>query len=112
MRKLRNISRGIKGRVVLRENNVKNDNGHSAVFTEQGASAPQVAAARFLDTISRLLGVSGAANDVVSAHAQVRMSEAPRLRDHQRKNAHKNGYDYHPVEDRTTGVQLKSQSFS
>ena len=35
--------------------NVNDDRGHRSVFAEQGASASQMAAGRFLDTISRLL---------------------------------------------------------
>ena len=61
---------------MLREDNVKDDNGHKAVFTEQGASASRVAAGTLLNTISRLHGVEKA-NDAVSACAQAHMSEAP-----------------------------------
>ena len=35
----------------------------------QGASASQLAAATFVDTVSRLLRMAGEANDAVSAHA-------------------------------------------
>ena len=48
-------SRTYKGSVVLLGDNGKDDSGYRAAFTEQGASALQVAAARFLDAISRLL---------------------------------------------------------
>ena len=44
-----------KVRIVLWENNVKDEEGYGAIFTEQGASASQVAATKFLDTISKLL---------------------------------------------------------
>ena len=37
---------------------IKDDRGYRAVFAEQGASASQVAAATFLDTISKLLGMA------------------------------------------------------
>ena len=40
-----------KGRVVLLEDTVKDEEGYRAVFTEQGASASQMAAAKLLDTI-------------------------------------------------------------
>ena len=46
-----------KGRVVLREVNVKDDNGHKAVFSEQGAAASRVAAGTFVNSISRLHGM-------------------------------------------------------
>ena len=68
------------GGVVLRRDNVKDDDEYKAVFPEQGASVRQVAAARFLDTISRLPGFAGENNDAVSACTQEHLSEAPRLR--------------------------------
>ena len=46
------------------------------VFTGQGASASHLTAAKVLDTISRLLGMSGEANDAVYAYTQVKMSDA------------------------------------
>ena len=63
--------------VVLRGDNVKDDNGYRSVLTDQGASASQLAAAKFQDTNSRLLGVTEEATDAASAHTQVRLSEAP-----------------------------------
>ena len=50
-----------------------------AVFTEQGASAAQMAAARFLDAISRFPCTTGEASDAVTAYIQVNMIFAPRL---------------------------------
>ena len=38
-----------------------------------------MAAAKLLDTISTLSGVTGKASDAVSAYAQVKMTESPRL---------------------------------
>ena len=49
----------------LRGANVKDDTGGDAAFTEQGASATHMTTARLLDTISRLSGMSGEANDAV-----------------------------------------------
>ena len=68
-----------KERVVHQEGNVKDEEGHRAVFTEQGASASQMAAAKFLDTISKLPGMAGETSDAISAYSQVKMTEAPRL---------------------------------
>ena len=48
-----------RGRVVLRGHNVKDEEGYRAVFTEQGASASRMAAAKFLDTFSKLVGMAG-----------------------------------------------------
>ena len=57
-----------KGRVVLRGDIVKDDSGSCAVFTEQGSSASQMTAAKFMDIISRLPGCAGQAADAVSAY--------------------------------------------
>ena len=56
------------------EDNAKDDGGHKAVFMEQGVSASPVAAARSLDTISKLPGMAGEVNDAVSARTQVHES--------------------------------------
>ena len=60
-----------KRRVVLRGDIVKDDSGSYAVFTEQGSSASQMTAAKFMDIISRLPGCAGQAADAVSAYTQV-----------------------------------------
>ena len=56
------------GRVVLREDIVKDDSGAFAVFTEQGSSASQMTAAKIMDVIARLPGCVGQA--AVSAYTQ------------------------------------------
>ena len=68
-----------KGRVVFRGDQVKDETGFYAVFTEQGASASQMAAAKFLDTIARMPGMTGQAADAVKAYTQVQLSKAPTL---------------------------------
>ena len=68
-----------KGRVVFRGDEVKDETGFYAVFTEQGASASQMAAAKFLDTIARMPGMSGQAADAVKAYTQVSLKDAPIL---------------------------------
>ena len=68
-----------KGRVVFRGDIVKDQTGTLAVFTEQGASASQMAAAKFLDALARMPGNDGEANDAVSAYTQVLMKDAARL---------------------------------
>ena len=40
-----------KGRIVFRGDVVKDENGQFAVFTEQGASASHMAAAKFMDAV-------------------------------------------------------------
>ena len=68
-----------KGRVVFRGDQVKDETGYCAVFTEQGASASQMAAAKFLDTIARMPGMKGQAADAVKAYTQVPLNQAPKL---------------------------------
>merc|ERR1711954_477641 len=68
-----------KGRVVFRGDQVKDETGYCAVFTEQGASASQMAAAKFLDTIARMPGMKGQAADAVKAYTQVPLNKAPSL---------------------------------
>ena len=58
---------------------VIDDSGSCAVFTEQGSSASQMAAAKVIDIISRLPGCAGQAADAVSAGTQVKMEDAPKL---------------------------------
>ena len=68
-----------KGRVVLRGDIVKDDSASYAVFTEQGSSASQMTAVKVMDIKSRLPRCAGQAADVVSAHSQVKMEDAPKL---------------------------------
>ena len=68
-------SRGNKERVVIRGDN----SGYRAVFSEQGASTSKMAAARIMDTISKLLGIAGKAHEARTSHAQVRISATSRL---------------------------------
>ena len=61
-----------RGRVVIR-------GGANAVFAEQGSSASHMTAAKVMDVIARLPDCDAQAADAVSAYAQVRMEDAPRL---------------------------------
>ena len=74
--KKKNIQK-YKGRVVLRGDKVKDEEGYRIVLTEQGASASQMAAAKFFNTLSKLLGMAGEASDAVSEYTSVNMTEAP-----------------------------------
>ena len=58
---------------------MKDEEGYRAVFTEQSSSACQMAAARFLDTISKLPRMAGETSGAILAHIQVNMTESPRL---------------------------------
>ena len=60
-----------KGRAVLCGDNVKDEEGHRAVFTEQGASGSQMAAAKFMDTSSKLPGMTGETSDAISAEGRM-----------------------------------------
>ena len=68
-----------KGRVVLRDDIVKDDSGSYAVQTKQGSSASHMTAATVMDITSRLPGCAGQAADAVSAYTQVKMEDAPKL---------------------------------
>ena len=68
-----------KGRVVLRDDIVKDDSGSYAVFTEQGSSASPVTAAKIMDIISRLPGCDGQAADAVSAYTQVKSGRCSQI---------------------------------
>ena len=68
-----------EGRIVLRSDIVTDDLGSCAVFTEQGSSASQMTAAKFMDIISRLPGFDGQTADAVSAYTQIKMEDAHKL---------------------------------
>ena len=68
-----------KGRIVFRGDIVKDEDGQWAIFTEQGASASNMAAAKFMDAIARMPGNDGEDSDAVGAYTQVRLSEATKL---------------------------------
>ena len=58
---------------------MQDDSGNHPVCTEQGASASYMMAAKVLDVISRMPGLSGQASDAVSAYTQIQMQDAPEL---------------------------------
>ncbi len=60
-----------KGRVVFRGDQVKDESGYYAVFSEQGTSASQMAAAKTLDAMARMPGMDGENSDAVGAYTQV-----------------------------------------
>ena len=64
---------------MLRGDIVKDDSGSYAVFTEQGSSASQVAAAKVMDIKSRLPRCSGQVANAVSAYTRVKMENAHKL---------------------------------
>ena len=60
-----------KGRVVFRGDQVKDEDGYYAVFSEQGTSASHMAATKFLDAIARLPDFDGEDSDALGAYTQV-----------------------------------------
>ena len=100
-----------KGRVVLRGYIVKDDSGSYAVFTEQGSSASQMAAAEVMDIISRLPGCAGQAADAVSAYTQGKMEDAPKSLKFQNRNVQTFGFVYHGTNGQNHGPVWKTQSF-
>ena len=57
-----------KGRVVFRGDCAKDEEDALAVFSEQGTSASHLAAAKFLDAISRMPGCDGEDSDATGAY--------------------------------------------
>ena len=68
-----------KGRVVLRDDVVRNDSGSNEVLTEQGSSASQMTAVKIMDIISRLSGCDVKAVDAVSAYFQENLEDTRKL---------------------------------
>jgi len=68
-----------KGRIVFRGDNVKDESGFLAVFSEQGASASHMAAAKFMDAIARLPACHGEVSDAIGAYHQVLLAEGESL---------------------------------
>ena len=68
-----------KGRIVFRCDIVKDETGQFPVFTEQGASASHMAAAKFMDAIARMPGNHGEDSDAIGAYTQVALKEAAKL---------------------------------
>ena len=62
--------RTYKGQVVFRGDQVRDETGYYAVFSEQGSSASHMAAGKFLDAISHFPGMSGSDSDAVGAYTQ------------------------------------------
>ena len=72
--------RKYKGRIVLRGDNVKDQEGFYAVFSEQGTSASQMSAAKFLDAIARCPGCKGEDSDAVGAYTQVILKDMAKVK--------------------------------
>ena len=60
-----------KGRVVFRGDNVKDENGQFAVFSEQGANASHLMAARMVDAVAHMPGMGGEDSDATGAYTQI-----------------------------------------
>ena len=65
-----------KGRVVFRGDQTRDEEGFFAVFSEQGASASHIAAAKFLDALARCPGCDGEDSDAIGAYTQVILKDA------------------------------------
>ena len=78
-----------------------------AVFTEQGASASQMEAAKFLDTVARMPGMGGQAADAVKVYIQVPSRRRTNFSDYLLNNALKHGY-LSPSRDNQHHGRIKS----
>ena len=70
------IYQAYKARIVFRGDDVKDEEGAYAVFTEQGTSASHMTATKFLDVIARAPGNKGEDADATSAYTQILLSLA------------------------------------
>jgi len=73
--------RKYKGRVVFRGDQVRDESGFFAVFSEQGTSASHQSGAKLLDAIARMPGCDGGDSDAVGAYTQCPLSDAEFLLD-------------------------------
>ena len=72
--------REYKGRVVLRGDQVKDEIGFHAVFTEQGTSSSDISTAKFIDAIARMPVNVEENSDAVGAYIQVELKDMVSLR--------------------------------
>ena len=72
---LQRAVREFKGRVVFRGDDVKDESGYYAVFSEQGTSASHLSAAKFLDAMARFDGNYGSDSDATGAYTQVLLED-------------------------------------
>ena len=68
-----------KGRGVFRGDQVRDETGHLAVFTEQSASASSMSAAKMLDAIGRFPGCASQDSDANKAYTQVLFKDVNEL---------------------------------
>ena len=68
-----------KGRIVFRGDDIKDEEGFKAVFTEQSTSSAHMAATKFLDAIARFPGNDGEDSGARKAYTQIPLAEAARL---------------------------------
>ena len=68
-----------KGRIVFRGDNIKDEDGCKALFTDQGTSSSHMTATKFLDIVSRLPGCCGEDSDATSAYTQIILENANKL---------------------------------
>ena len=69
----------VQGPACVEGDNIRDKDGLQAVFTEQGAGASQMVAAKSLDVVARMPGTAGSAADCVSAYTQVKNADMARL---------------------------------
>ena len=101
----------IRGRVVLRDDIVKDDSGSYAVFTEHGSSASQMTAAKVMDIISRLPGCDGQPADAVSGYTKWKWKMLTNYQKFPNRSVQTLGFVYHDKDGPNHGPVSKIQSF-
>ena len=66
-----------KGRIVFRGDNIRDEEGFLAVFSEQGTSASHSAAAKMLDALSHFPDMDGEESDATGAYTQAKLGGPP-----------------------------------
>ena len=92
-----------KGRVVLRDDVVKDDSGSYAVLSEQGSSVSQMTVAKIMDFISRRSGCAGQAADAASVYTQEKMEDVPKSKKIPNRNVQTFGFVYNDTKDLNHG---------
>ena len=66
-----------KGRVVFRGDQVRDEEGFYAIYSDEGSGASHMSTAKFLDSIARMPGCAGEDADATSAYTQVILDDMP-----------------------------------
>ena len=81
MLNLKSTCRSTRAGSCVEGGNIRDTDGLRAAFTEQGAGASKMVAARLLDDVARMPGMAGSAADCTSVRTQVKREDMARVLD-------------------------------